>query len=142
MKIRPFTIEDCPEVISLWSRAGLMVELAGRDTPEALGNQLEYFSETYLVAEEGSRIIGVVLGTHDGRKGWISRLAVNPEYRRQGVAETLIHEVERRWMNRGIHIFAALVMEDNPASRALFEKLGYLSDRSVMYFRKKNPPEV
>ena len=141
MKVRPFTIEDCPAVVFLWLRAELQVDFTGRDTPEALASQLEDFFETYLVAEENSRIVGVVLGTHDGRKGWISRLAVDPEYRRQGVAETLLHEVEQRWMNRGIHVFGALVMEDNLKSRALFEKLGYRCDRSVMYFRKKIPSE-
>ena len=36
------------------------------------------------VAEAGGELVGVVLGTHDGRKGWINRLAVAPAYQRRG----------------------------------------------------------
>jgi ribosomal protein S18 acetylase RimI-like enzyme len=33
---------------------------------------------------------GVVMGTYDGRRGWIFRLAVHPAYRRHGLATELV----------------------------------------------------
>ena len=50
----------------------------------------------FLVAVADKRIAGVVLGTHDGRKGWINRLAVAKEFRRQKVASKLVTAVETR----------------------------------------------
>ena len=93
MEIRGLTAADCPEVLSLWARAGLAVDVEGRDSSDSLQEQLETFSETYLVAEDDGRIVGVALGTHDGRKGWINRLAVDPAHRRRGVAEALVREI-------------------------------------------------
>ncbi|MBU4189834.1 MAG: GNAT family N-acetyltransferase [Candidatus Thermoplasmatota archaeon] len=39
-------------------------------------------------------LIGVVVGSDDGRKGWINRLAVDLKHRKKGVARVLINAVE------------------------------------------------
>ena len=39
-------------------------------------------------------IIRAVLETHDGRKGWINRLTVDTEFRRQNIARRLVRELE------------------------------------------------
>src|SRR5262249_32138386 len=49
-----------------------------------------------LVAEAEGRVIGSIIGTFDGWRGNIYRLAVHPEYRRRGVARALLAEVEKR----------------------------------------------
>ena len=46
---------------------------------ERLAAELEGDRSVFLAAELEGQIVGVVLGTHDGRKGWINRLAVTPE---------------------------------------------------------------
>jgi ribosomal protein S18 acetylase RimI-like enzyme len=78
----------------------------------------------------------MVFGTHDARKAWINRLAVHPEYRRQGIATRLVRECERGLRRQGMDMFAALIDADNPRSVALFRSLGYEVWR-LWYARKK-----
>ncbi len=89
--------------------------------------------------QRGERIVGVALGTHDGRKGWINRLAVQPDHRRQGIAAALVTACDTAIRGHGIGIVAALVESDNTASAAFFEALGYRADVPVHYFRKADP---
>ncbi|MFG1901422.1 GNAT family N-acetyltransferase [Micromonospora carbonacea] len=55
----------------------------------------------FLVGEAFGDVVAVVLGTYDGRRGSILRLAVHPAYRRRGIASGLVDELERRWAARG-----------------------------------------
>ncbi len=140
--IRKATADDYADIAALWSAAGLAFSAQGRDGKQAFRRQLEHFGDLYMVATDAERIIGVVLGSHDHRKGWINRLAVLPEYRRRGIAEKLVTACEDAIRAQGIDIIATLVMPDNKSSCALFEKLGYRTDVPVRYFRKLSGPEA
>ncbi len=82
-------------------------------------------------------LLGVVLGSFDGRRGWISRLAVAGSARRRGVGRQLVAEVERRLAARGCRQVNLLTFADNRAGRAMWEALGYHGlDRVVLYSRR------
>jgi ribosomal protein S18 acetylase RimI-like enzyme len=83
-----------------------------------------------------------VLGTHDGRKGWINRLAVAPAYQRRGIAGLLIGELETRLEALGLEIVAALVESDNHVSLEFFRAVGYLHDPEIEYVSKRRSPET
>jgi ribosomal protein S18 acetylase RimI-like enzyme len=140
--IRPMRPDDYPAVRRLWERTGLPIRPTGRDAQAAVLGQLKQFPSTYLVAERQGRLVGVVLGTHDGRKGWINRLAVHPDHRRQGLARRLLAACERALHAQGIEIIAAFVERENAPSAALFERAGYVADVPVCYYRKRSRPDV
>ena len=71
----------------------------------------------------------------DGRKGWINRLAVDPDYRNQGIARRLVHEAENYLSEQGMEIITCLIEIENTASQNVFTKLGY-QPYPVAYFRK------
>ena len=140
--IRPAREEDYDQIVEVWTASGLPVRLSGREGPEAFSRQLEEFPGLLLVATDGDRVVGVVLGSHDHRKGWINRLAVIPSYRRRGVAAALLSACEAAIRAEGIEIFAALVEPENGPSCALFRRAGYRTDVAVEYFRKLSRPDV
>jgi ribosomal protein S18 acetylase RimI-like enzyme len=142
MTIRPIEPADYDAVLALWRAAGLSVRPTGRDARAAFETQLRAFPKTYLAAVDGKRLVGVVLGTHDARKGWINRLAVHPDCRRRGVAQQLVRACEEALRAEGIEIVAALVEPENEASAALFRAAGYTDDVSVIYFRKRSRPDI
>jgi ribosomal protein S18 acetylase RimI-like enzyme len=113
----------------------------GRDSRTAIRSQLRIARNRYLGAFDGGRLVGAVLGTQDGRKGWINRLAVHPDYRRRRLASRLVRTCERGLREQGIRMFAALIEPENSASEAVFRALGY-EVLPILYARRKSHPGV
>lgn len=140
--IRPLRPSDFEAICELWCAAGLPTRPSGRDSREAFLTQLANFPTTYLAAECDGTIVGTVLGTHDGRKGWINRLAVHPEHRRRGIATALLDACERALRDDGIEIIAALIEPGNAVSQSTFKRAGYSADMPVRYLRKASRPDA
>jgi ribosomal protein S18 acetylase RimI-like enzyme len=137
--LRQLDLDDYDDLLSLWRRAGLhSIRPEGRDSREAIARQLASGVLTMLGLEADGRLVAAVIVTHDSRKGWINRLAVDPDYRRRGYGLRLIEASEALLGEQGISITAALVMSDNTASLALFQKAGYVEiDSGIHYLTKR-----
>ena len=142
MIIREFIIEDYDSLITLWDYAKLPFKPKGRDRRDKIEYELKQGRNIFLVAEINGKLVGSVFGTHDGRKGWINRLAVSPEFQRQDVAKKLVAEVENRFSELGIDIIACLVEGWNTKSLKVFKKLGYKMHSDISYFSKRKDPNV
>jgi len=142
LSIREFTINDYEALIKVWQGAKLPYKPAGRDRKENIAAEIEQASAIFLVGEINGEIVGSAFGTHDGRKGWVNRVAVIPRYQRQGVAARLVNEVERRLETMGIGIIACLIESWNKESIRFFEKIGYHSHKEIIYFTKRREPQI
>jgi ribosomal protein S18 acetylase RimI-like enzyme len=96
----------------------------------------------FLGAFEDGHLVGTVVLSSDIRKGWINRLAVDPDYRRRGVAKALIEESEKTLRNHGLRIFCSLIEGSNRASKGLFKKCGYSEYTDISYFTKRDSEAV
>lgn len=144
MTMRYLGVEDYDAILALWQAAGLSIRPVGRDSREAFAKQLAGDTQTVIGLEMDGQLVGVVLATHDGRKGWINRLAVHPDYRRRGYAKQLLSEAERVLKEQhGLQIVAALVEAWNEASLELFQRAGYTTlEEGVYYLSKRDSWEV
>lgn len=127
MHIRQFEWTDYDSVVAVWTAAGR--ETMPRTELQA---KLTRDPELFLVAEARGAVVAVVLGTYDGRRGWILRLAVHPAHRRQGIASRLVHELENRFTSLGCPRVNLLVMPDNTAGLRFWQELGYLPYPDVL----------
>ena len=142
MVIREFRMEDYDAVIALWDESRLPYKPKGRDRRDKIEDELKQGNSIFLVAEIEGRLVGSVLGTHDGRKGWIKRLAVDSEFRRRNIARRLVTEVEGRLAELGIEVIACLIEEWNNESMEVFQRLGYEKYSGIAYFSKRRSPEA
>jgi ribosomal protein S18 acetylase RimI-like enzyme len=142
LTIRPFRIEDYDAVIALWKSARLPCRPDGRDARSRIAQELSGSNAVFLVAEYQGKLIGSVFATHDGRKGWINRLAVAPSFRRRGIAGRLVWEAERGLHRAGIEMVACLIEDWNADSKRFFENIGYQRFDRISYFTKKKHPHV
>ena len=143
MRIRDFRMEDYEQVMSIWSDCSLPLKPNGRDSRERIEREIRGTQCNFLVAvDDDARVVGTILGTHDGRKGWINRLAVVPERRGEGIARTLMVASEEWLMSQGIGIFACLIEGHNPAVMGMVEHLGYSEFVGVRYFTKRYPEDI
>ncbi|HTJ38872.1 MAG TPA: GNAT family N-acetyltransferase [Dactylosporangium sp.] len=128
MRIRQFEWPDYDAVVALWTVAGS--DVLPRD--ELVG-KLDRDPELFLVAESSAGLAGVVLGTYDGRRGWILRLAVDPQQRRRGIASGLVGELERRLRALGCPRVNLMVLPDNESGLRFWQSLGYLPTPDVLH---------
>lgn len=142
MEIHKLTINDYEEMVRLWIKAKLPSKPKGRDGKEAIATQMKANPEFFLGAFEDNRLIGTVIISCDLRKGWINRLAVDPDYRHRGIAKALIAESEKVLRKYGIRIFCVLIEDYNSTSKKLFKECGYIENRDVVYFSKRDSNEV
>jgi ribosomal protein S18 acetylase RimI-like enzyme len=144
LRIEAFRIEDYDRVMALWAAGVLPLKPRGRDSRENIARQIELPNVRFLVGrvEPGGRLIGTVLATHDGRKGWINRLAVDASMRRRGIGAELVRAAEAWLEAEGMDILACLIESDNPVSMQVFETLGYTKHEDIIYFAKRKYPGV
>jgi ribosomal protein S18 acetylase RimI-like enzyme len=143
-RIRELKLDDYDRLLALWQRAGLRsLKPQGRDGREALTEQLASGVQTIIGLEVDGQLVGAVTASHDSRKGWINRLAVDPTCRRRGYGAWLIAAAEEVLREQGIRVIAALVESDNTGSLALFRKVGYLdAGESIHYLSKRESSDA
>jgi N-acetylglutamate synthase len=142
LKIRKLRIDDYDALIAMWQRCGLPYKPKGRDAREKISRELTRETAIFLAAEMDGQLVGSILGTHDGRKGWINRLAVDPEFQHQGIAQRLLADAENQMYQLGIEIIACLIEDYNHTSMAFFQKSDYIRHNDIFYFTKRKHPDV
>jgi ribosomal protein S18 acetylase RimI-like enzyme len=130
LTIRPCRLEDVEAVLKLWQQAGATPGIT--DTADDLRRAVTASSASVLVAEVEGQVIGSIIGTFDGWRGNIYRLAVHPDCRRQGVARALVAEVEKRLAQQGARRITALVEKDHSWAMAFWEAVGYPVDERIV----------
>lgn len=123
--LRPFRMDDYDAVLALWQNAGPGVSVRPSDRRPEVAKKLERDPDLFLVAEREGRVVGVILGAWDGRRGWLHHLAVDAAHRQAGIGSALIAEVEARLRAKGCLKVNLLVWADNEAARRLYARLGY-----------------
>jgi ribosomal protein S18 acetylase RimI-like enzyme len=119
--IREFSIKDYDAAIELWRRVeGL--EIAEGDDREGVVQFLARNPGLSRVASDGSAIVGVALCGHDGRRGHIYHLAVDPAYRGRGLGKRLLDESLAGLRRTGVKRVLIMVAEDNPIGREFWKR--------------------
>ncbi len=140
-QIRHLDIDDYDELVNLWTHCGLPFRPKGRDSKENMQSEFSRAETCVLGMFDGSKMIGAIVGTSDGRKGWINRLAIDPDYRGRRLASLLIKEAENFLHGLGIKVIAALIESYNTPSMSAFTNDGYSCDPKVLYFSKRSSDE-
>jgi len=136
-RIREFHFpEDYPAVRHLWENAGPGIQLRRSDDPAEIQKKLQRDPDLFLVAEADGKILGTVIGGFDGRRGMVYHLAVNTKYRRKGVGELLMNELELRLKRKGCIRCYLLVTVENEDAMRYYEKHGWAHMVNVFTYGK------
>jgi ribosomal-protein-alanine N-acetyltransferase len=121
--IRPATAADLDAVVELeltclgadaWSR-GLVEQGIAAALPTV----------SYLVAEVDGVVVGHAVASAAGDDAELQRIAVDPAYRRRGLAGALLAAVERRAAEDGATRLLLEVREDNTTAAAFYQSRGF-----------------
>jgi ribosomal protein S18 acetylase RimI-like enzyme len=122
--IRQMTLDDYDEVYRLWTQTdGLSLEEG--DTRDAIALYLNRNDGLCFVAVVDDRIVGTVLCGHEGRRGILRHLGVDPSFRKRGIAQSLVTECLSALARAGIRKCNTFVLESNVEGRRFWEHLGW-----------------
>jgi N-acetylglutamate synthase len=124
IRTREFSIQDYDTVLQLWQRVeGL--EVAEGDDREGVAQFIARNPGLSRVAMDGAAVIGVVMCGHDGRRGHIYHLAVDPAYRGCGLGKRLIDECLEGLRAAGVVRVIILVADDNFGGAEFWKRAGW-----------------
>jgi N-acetylglutamate synthase len=121
---REFSIGDYDAAVQLWQRVE-GVEVAEGDDREGIAQFLARNSGLSRIAVDGSAMVGVALCGHDGRRGHIYHLAVDPDYQGRGLGKRLLDECLEGLRRVGLERAIIMVANDNLPGREFWLRYGW-----------------
>jgi len=93
-------------------------------------------TSTILVArDDPGSLLGTAMVGHDGHRGWVYYLAVQPSHQRQGLARALMAACEDWVRARGVLKIQLMVRHSNQDVIAFYNALGYVDGEVVVLGR-------
>jgi putative acetyltransferase len=117
------SVDHYDEAYRLW-RTGDGIGLSGADSKENIAKFLERNPGFSFVAIINKKIIGAVLGGHDGRRGHVYHLFVDPDRRSAGIGRALAGKCMERFKEAGIEKSHVFVFKDNDEGIGFWKKAG------------------
>lgn len=136
MTIRNMIIDDYAAVYRLWQNTPGMGLNTTDDSEEGIAAYLKRNPNTCFVAEKSGEIVGAILSGHDGRRGYIYHVAVEPMIQHGGIGTTLVDRAMDALKNEGIHKVALVVFSNNVGGNVFWEKRGFTSREDLVYRNK------
>lgn len=130
LSIAPIADSDVAAVVALWQACGLTrpwndpaadIALARRGPNSAL-----------LVGRDGGAIVATAMVGHDGHRGWVYYVAVDPNRQGKGLGRTIMTAAEDWLREAGVPKLQLLVRRENAKAGAFYQSLGYAVSTSVM----------
>ena len=129
--IAPIEDADIPAIIALWQRCGLT--RPWNDPADDIALARKSANAAVLAGRDGSAIVATVLVGHDGHRGWVYYVAVDPDHRHKGYGGIVMEAAESWLRERGIEKLQLMVRSDNSQVQTFYQSLGYLAQERIVY---------
>jgi ribosomal protein S18 acetylase RimI-like enzyme len=143
IKIRPFKSPDRNAGVRLWKDCGLVSP--DNDPFQDIQRKRKEHPELFLVALDGGKIVGALMGGYDGHRGAINYFAVAPDCRRQGIGRLLLETIEKKLARLGCPKINLYVRVGNESVGVFYGKFGYARNTGGISFGKRlveDPPAL
>jgi ribosomal protein S18 acetylase RimI-like enzyme len=122
---------DIAEVIALWQRCGLT--RAWNDPAGDIALARKEANATVLLGRDDGVPVASVLVGHDGHRGWVYYVSVDPDHRHKGFGRAIMAAAEDWLRTRGIEKLQLMVRGDNAEVHAFYQSLGYYDQKRVVF---------
>ncbi len=134
---RPATDQDVTALVTLWTARGLTRPHNHAPTDIAFARKSP--NADVLVMETDGRIIASVMVGHDGHRGWVYYVAVDPTYQRHGLGRHIMAEAERWLIEKGIWKMHLIVRKSNQAMHTFYDTLGFVQEDVIAFSKRLKP---
>ncbi len=134
LQFTPMDNEDIEPVCGLWDRCGLV--RPRNDPRKDIAFARQGAESDVLVARDETGIVAAVMVGHDGHRGIVYYVAVDPQEQGKGYGKQVMAAAETWLKARGVWKLNLLVRQDNEAVRGFYESLGYEVEPRLCMARK------
>jgi ribosomal protein S18 acetylase RimI-like enzyme len=131
LTIKAIDDDDIPEVIALWQRCGSTREW--NDPAGDIALARKEANATVLLGRDDGAVVASVLVGHDGHRGWVYYVTVDPDHRFKGHGRVIMAAAEDWLRTRGIEKLQLMVRGDNAKVHAFYRSLGYYDQERVVF---------
>ena len=131
LTVSPITDADVEPVIALWQRCGLT--RPWNDPAADIAFARRGTNATILVGRADDAIVASAMVGHDGHRGWVYYVAVDPEHQRQDFGRAIMAAAEDWLRGTGVEKIMLMVRPDNTSVRAFYARLGYETQERLIY---------
>jgi len=122
---------DIADVIALWQRCGST--RPWNDPAADIALARKEANSTVLLGRHGGTLVASVLVGHDGHRGWVYYVTVDPDHRQQGRGREIMAAAEAWLRGHGIEKLQLMVRGDNAKVHAFYHALGYFEQQRVVF---------
>ena len=122
---------DVAEVIALWERCGSTRPWNDPAGDIALARRGD--NSTVLIGRRDGAIVASVMVGHDGHRGWVYYVTVDPDRRYEGFGRVIMNAAEDWLRGRGIAKLQLLVRKENAQVHAFYKSIGYYNQETVTF---------
>ena len=115
-QIQDFTMEHYDKALALW-RSDAHIGLSSADERAAMERFLRRNRGLCKVVFDEGRLVGTILCGHDGRRGYIYHLHIQPEHRRGGLGTLLVNACLDDLRGEGIRKCHLFIFKDNEGGK-------------------------
>jgi len=123
MKIELFTMRYYNEIIDLWKRSG--IEVSSSDTRDEIARLLKRNPDLFLIGKENEKVIAVVMGAFDGRRGYVHHLAIDSAYKKKKYGKMMMDELIEKFQIKKVHKVHLFIEKYNKKIVDFYRKLGW-----------------
>ena len=122
---------DIAAVIALWQASGLTRPWNDPTADIALARREPH--STVLIGRDGDAIVATAMVGHDGHRGWVYYVAVDPGQQGKGLGRAIMNAAEDWLRAAGIAKLQLLVRRDNAHAGAFYQSIGYDEASTIVY---------
>ena len=134
--IRKMRASDYAGLTALWDACPGVSRHPVDDSEEKMTELIDRNPDLNYVAVADGRVVGSLMGSYDGRRGYLYHAAVLPEFRGRGIARSLFETEEKAMREQGSLKTALLTFAANDAGNAFWDRIGF-SRRTDTLYRSK-----
>ena len=123
MIIKKFSMKYYNDALQIWKASGISV--GSSDEREEIKRVLRKNSDLFLVGLIEKKVIAVVIGAFDGRRGYVHHLAVDPEYQNKGYGRLMMEELHHRFKLKDVKKVHLFIEVDNVGVKEFYLKMGW-----------------
>lgn len=123
LTVGPVHDAELPALVALWQACNLVMPY--NDPLDDIAFARGRSHSEVLVGRLDGRPVASVMAGHDGHRGWLYYVAVDPAHRHQGLGADIVTAGED-WLRRhGVRKVLLMIRETNTAVKAFYERVGY-----------------